>query len=120
MSHTTLKQLPPTSREKKRYLVFEVLAKNRVLPLSKAAKAIALAYASLHGERGAANSGLLYLAKRSNEDNQRGLLRVNRKHVTDLKAAMTLVKDIDGHETAVRSIGVSGMLKKAEDRFIAS
>ena len=120
MSPSTLKPLPPTLREKKRYLVFEAISKNHILPLSKAAKAIAFAYASLHGQRGAASAGLIYLAKRSDENKQRGILRVDRRNVTDLKAALTLVKDIDGQETIIRSIGVSGMLKKAEDRFVAS
>ena len=120
MSHSTLKQLPPTLREKKRYLVFEVIAKNKVLPLSKAAKAIALTYASLHGERGAAKAGLIYVGKRSDDELQRGIIRVNRKNVTDLKAAITLVKEIEGEEAITRSIGVSGMMKKAEERFVAS
>lgn len=120
MSPPTLKQLPPTLREKKRYLVFEVIARNKVLPLSKAAKAIALSYTSLHGERGAAKAGLIYIGKRSDDELQRGILRVNRKNVTDLKAAIALVKDIAGEEAIARSIGVSGMLKRAEEKFVAS
>lgn len=97
-----------------------MIAKNKVLPLSKAAKAIALAYASLHGERGAAKAGLIYVGKRSDDKLQRGILRVNRKSVTELKAAIALVRDIEGEEAITRSIGVSGMMKKAEERFVAS
>ena len=101
-------------------MVFEVLSKNKGLPLAKASKAIAFAYASLHGSKGAANAGLLYLAKRSNQDRQRGMMRVHRSHLIDLKASLPLVKDIDGQDIIVRSIGVSGMIKKAESKFMAS
>lgn len=117
---TTLKPLPPTLREKKRYLVFEVISKRRILPLSKASKAIAFTYASLHGSRGAANAGLLYMGRPSNDALQRGMIRVNRKHVIDLKASLPLVREIDGQEAIIRSIGVSGMIKRAETKFIAS
>lgn len=120
MSTTTLKQLPPTLREKKRYLVFEVLSRHKILPLAKAAKAIAFAYSSLHGERGSANAGLLYMARRSDDQAQRGMIRINRRNITDLKAALTLVKDVDRQDVIVRSVGVSGMMKKAEDKFVAS
>lgn len=120
MCAQTLKQLPSTLREKKRYLVFEVLAKHKILPLTKASKAIAFAHATMHGARGSANAGILYLGKRSNELQQKGMLRVNRSYVNDLKASLTLVKDIDNQDVIIRSVGVSGMIRKAESKFMAS
>lgn len=120
MHSHTLKPLPSTLREKKRYLVFEVLSKHTHLPLAKAVKAIAFAYTSLHGSKGSANAGLLYLARRSHDQLSKGMIRVNRNHVTDLKASLPLIKDIDGHDAIIRSIGVSGMIKKAENKFMAS
>lgn len=120
MGSNTLKQLPPTLREKKRYVVFEVISRRKILPLSRAAKAIAMSYASLHGQRGSAKAGLIYLAKRSDDERQRGMLRVSRNSVTELKAALTLVREIEGQEAITRSVGTSGMLRKAHERFIAS
>ena len=120
MSHTSLKQLPPTLREKKRYLVFEAISHRGSIPLAKAAKAIALSYANLHGEKGSADSGLQFVSKRSRDELQRGMIRVNRKHVLDLKAAIALVKTVDNQDVVLRSIGLSGMIKKAEEKFMAS
>lgn len=120
MHSHTLKPLPSTLRERKRYLVFEVLSKHTNIPLAKASKAIAFTYASLHGSKGAANAGLLYISKRSHDEVSRGMMRVNRKYITDLKASLPLIKEIDGHDVIIRSVGVSGMIKKAESKFMAS
>ena len=49
---------------------------------------------------------------------QRGLIRVNHKYVEDLKASLALIKEIEQQPAIVRSIGASGILAKAEQKYI--
>jgi len=47
-----------------------------------------------------------------------GIIKVSHKHVDAVKAALTFADKIDGNEVIFRSLGVSGILRKAENRFL--
>lgn len=49
---------------------------------------------------------------------KKGIIRVNHKHVEDLKASLIFVKNIDGKEVIVKSVGASGILRKAQQRYL--
>lgn len=108
-----LKALLPSLREKQRYLAFEILSKGRIKAHSSVSKAIWQGMLSFVGTKGAAQAGLMLLPEKYNERAQRGIARVNHKHVDALKGSFTLVQDVDNAPAIVRSLGVSGSLKKA-------
>ena len=60
------------------------------------------------GDLGMAQAGVIHLADQYNYQKQKGIMRVNHKHVDHVKAAFTFT------DTPVRSIGTSGVLKKAQ------
>ncbi len=49
---------------------------------------------------------------------QKGIIRVGNKHVNELKAALTFIEKINNQKVIVKSIGVSGILKKAKQRYL--
>ena len=118
MIKTKLKPLLPSLREKKRYLAFEVISKDKINDFSQVSNAILHYSLQFLGVLGAAKAGIIPLANKWNPKLQRGIIKVSHKHVDAVKAALLFADKIDGEEVIFRSIGVSGILKKAEDRFL--
>jgi len=106
-----MKPLLPSLREKKRYLVFEVISQKKLNRMP--AEAIKQAMLNLTGELGLAGAGMIFLDK-WNTNMQRGLVRINHKYVDKLRASLCFIDKIEDKEVIFKSVGVSGMLKKAE------
>ena len=112
-----MKPLLPTLREKKRYLVFEVISDKAVrLPAVK--KTVELAALGYLGELGCAKAGMQFLDNRWDPKHSRGMVRVAHTSLDGVKASLALIKEIDGNKAIVRSVGVSGILKKAAERYL--
>ena len=118
MAKGKIKPLMPTLREKKRYLVYEVISQNKINDAAHANKAIMDASKQFLGHLGMAKAGIIPLNDQWNNDRQRGVIRVNNKHTDHAKAAFTFIKSIDNNEVIVRSVGASGVLKKAQQRYL--
>ena len=69
----------------------------------------------LHGEIGLGGAGLIFLKNKWNKMKQRGIIKVNFKYVDPLKAALCSFRNGD---VIMRSVGVSGILKKAEEKYL--
>ena len=116
MAKKRLKPLLPSLREKKRYLAFEAIS-DEMLESGDVAGAIHQSCLRLMGELGMANAGIIFLDDKF-QDNK-GIIRVNNRYVNHLKASLMLINNIRDNEAVLRSTGVSGILKKAEDRYLA-
>ncbi|RMF55386.1 ribonuclease P protein component 2 [Candidatus Woesearchaeota archaeon] len=108
------KPLLPSLRENKRYLVFKVISKGKLTDFSKIAKAIELAANKLLGFLGVAKAGIVPLRDKWNQRTQTGIIRVNTKYVDHLKSSLSLINKIGRKSVVIRSLGVSGILKKTE------
>ncbi|MBI2647534.1 hypothetical protein HYW99_03585 [Candidatus Woesearchaeota archaeon] len=117
MTKTKLKQILPSLREKKRYLVFEVISKEGISDFEALSNAIWQCSLQLLGQLGVAKSGLMVLTNKWNQKLQRGIIKVNHKHVDALKASFIFARKIENKEVILRSIGVSGILNKAEKKY---
>ncbi len=117
---TKIKPLLPSLREKKRYLVFEIISKTKINNLNSISKAIFQSCHDFLGQMGLAKAGILILNDKFNKEKQRGIIRVNNKMVNHLKGSLCFVKEIDNQEVIIKSVGVSGILKKAQNKFIAA
>jgi ribonuclease P/MRP protein subunit POP5 len=113
-----IKPLLPSLREKKRYLAYEVISKNRFYDAVHVNKSILDAAKDFLGNWGMSHAGLIPLNDKWNPDMQRGIIRVNNKHVDDLKASLIFVKNIEGKEVIVKSVGASGILRKAQQKYL--
>ena len=118
MAKAKIKPLLPSLREKKRYLVYEVISKNSFNDALHVNKAILEAAKEFLGNVGMARAGIITMSDQWNADMQRGIIRVNNRHVDDLKASLVFARGIDGKEAIVRSIGASGILKKAKQKYL--
>ena len=118
MAKKKLKPLLPTLREKKRYLAFEVLSKAKIMDFDTVSNAILHTSAEFLGQLGVSKAGLLILSDKWDKNSQRGIIRVSHKHVDNLKAALTMMDKINDDDVIVKSVGVSGILNKAEKRYL--
>jgi len=118
--HTTrIKPMLPSLREKKRYLAFEVISNESIEKFFHISEAIWESCLSYLGTLGVANSGIWLLPDMWNKETQRGLIKISHKQVHNVKAALTLIKKINRQNVIVKSLGVSGILKKARERYLA-
>ena len=118
MVNTKLKPVLPSLREKKRYLVFEVISKEKINDFEPVSSAIWNCSLQFLGQLGTAKAGIIPLANKWDSEVQRGIIKVGHKHVDALKAALVFADKIDNHEVIFRSLGVSGILRKAEAKYL--
>lgn len=109
-----VKAIKPSMREKKRYIAFEVLAEKPV-SREQAMKEIKETMARFIGELGMAKAGVIFLP---DWDKNKGVFRVGNKYTDQAKAALALVKQINNNNVIIRSVGVSGILKKSRSKYI--
>lgn len=115
---TKIKPVLPSLREKKRYLVFEIISDKKIENLSDVSESITRSCHNFLGEMGMAKAGLLILNDKYNKEKQRGIIRVSNKMVDNLRAALCFIKEIDNQKVIVKSVGVSGILRKAQSKYI--
>lgn len=108
-----LKPLLPSLREKKRYIAFEVQTESE-LSLAEARESIEATMHGFLGDLGMARAGVLFL---KDWKQQRGIIRVNTKHVDDVKAAFALVQEVAKHKAKVQSLAVSGAIGKIRESY---
>ena len=99
-------------REKARYLVFEVISEDRI-SFNDAVSAINSSIKSLFGDFGLA-SARLWPVKNSWKNN-RGIVKVDRSFINQMKASLIVLNKINSREVIVRSLFVSGTIKKAKE-----
>lgn len=102
-----IKQLLPSLKEKKRYIVFEVIGDSVKVELMK--KSVSEALKKFLGEYGFSKLNYRFV----NHDTNKGMIKVSNKFVDHVKTALIMISKIDGKEVIVRSVGVSGTINKA-------
>jgi len=106
-----IKPILPSLREKKRYLVYEVIG-NKNFTINEIEKAIKDSYLSAFGELNIGKAGLIFLNKKFNKEKQRGMIKVSNKCLENLRYSLALVKKINNNKAIVRSVGCSGIINK--------
>jgi len=118
MIKTKLKPVLPSLREKKRYLAFEVISKEKINDFGLVSEAVQNCSLDFLGQLGAARAGIMVLGNKWNPRLQMGIIKVNHKNVDALKASLVFAGKVGNNEAIFRSLGVSGILRKAESRFL--
>ncbi len=112
-----LKPLLPILKEKKRYVVFEVISQVAI-PLRDIKDAILQAAFRWMGAYGMAKAGITVLDDRWSPQKNRGIIKVSHTSTDMLKSALMFVTAINSVPVIIKSCGVSGMIKKADSKFI--
>lgn len=68
------------------------------------------------GQLGVARAGIQVLDW--NAKSQRGLIKVNHKYVDEAKSSLAFIKTINNQKVIVNSVGVSGIIAKAKEKYI--
>ncbi|MCF8013997.1 hypothetical protein K9K83_06525 [Candidatus Woesearchaeota archaeon] len=104
-----MKSLLPTLKEKKRYIVFEIVnieKKTQTNMLTKISQKIQ----QILGLFDSAEAGLMVVELKKNK----GIIRVNNKYVDKTIAAMLFIKEIDDVPVIIKPITTTGLLQKAK------
>jgi len=115
--HFTL-LLPPTLRERKRYIVFEVICE-REIAKRELVDEINDAIFSLYGDVGASKSRiwLIDYKKKKDEDTGAdvgvGILRCAHDKVEEVRAALACIHSVNEVRIGIRVIKISGSIKGA-------
>ena len=115
-----LKPVLPSLREKKRYLVFEIVSKEKINNIDQISSSIMNHSFKFMGQIGVAKAGIMVLKNKWNAELQRGIIKVGHRYVDDVKSALMLMSVIDNKDAIFRSLGVSGVLNKAEREYLKS
>ncbi len=113
--YNNMKPMLPTLKEKKRYIVFEIISDEKI-DITLVKKTISEDCLKFLGELGVSRSGLMIISDQF-KDNI-GVVKANNKYVDEVKTALSLIKKVDNKKVIVNTIGVSGTLKKAKIKFI--
>ena len=108
-----LKPLLPSLREKKRYVVFEVLPENKV-SFEEVKRTLENRIQEFLGVLETSKAGIIIMDK---WDKNKGILRVSHNMLDKVKAAIVLIKEVNGKRVIIKTVGVSGILKKAQNKF---
>lgn len=106
-----IKPLMPTLREKKRYMLFDIIS-DKKFTTEDIVKAINKVKEEFFGKYICSKVGLLILKNKI--ENNKGIIRVNRKFVNHAKVMLSMITKIKDNDAIVRTIKVSGILKKCQ------
>lgn len=108
-------RLKPSQREKKRYVVFEIVS-DAQFAFRDVKDTIQQASLRYLGEFGTQKAHPIVME--SMYGGNKGIVRVSRDALNDIKSTLTMIKRIQGKDVSVKAIGVSGILKKARMKFL--
>jgi len=106
-----MKKLLPSLKEKKRYIAFNILSE-KILNKDDVERSIYNNCKSFIGEMNYAKAGVNIIPEFLMAN--KGIIRVNNKFVDHVKSSLMMIKEINNEKVIIRSIGVSGILNKAE------
>ncbi len=111
----SLKPLLPTLREKNRYLVLEIISDKK---FSKKAvqRAIWDTAFDFLGIFGVAKLSLWVVDW--DEKKQKGIVKVNKQSVKEIKTIIALIERIEGKKALPRILGISGTIKAAKKKWM--
>ncbi len=116
---TRLNPLPPSMRERERWVVFRVIMEgDDPLPLNKAVNTIWKACMENFGTVGCAKFMLWVPSNLYDEKKRAGIIRCTSKTVENLRFALSTIKEVDGKPAVFHVLGVSGTIKRAKKKFL--
>ena len=118
MAKIKLKPILPSLREKKRYLVFQVISNEKINNADAVSDAIWRSSLQFIGLLGVAKAGLMVLNNKWNKELQRGIIKVSNHYSDKIRISFLFINKINNYDVIVQTRGISGILKKARGRFL--
>ena len=108
-----MKVLPPTMRENKRYLAFELITDGQV-SRDELIREIFSASGSLLGDLGSSECNIWLFAF----DDLKGVVSCEREHVWQTRAALATITNVKGKRVSFHILGVSGTVLRATKKYL--
>jgi len=108
-----MKILPPTMRERKRYLAFELISKNKV-SRDELLREIFSCTGSLLGDVGSSECGIRLLTF----EDSKGIIRCKHTRTEQTRAAVATITNIGGCQAAIHILGISGTVAGATEKYL--
>ncbi len=105
-----LKILPPTLRERDRYIGFKIISSDQI-EYSDIEAAIWNTFLDFFGEQGVSRQSLWLIKNLWNPSEQTGVIRCNNKNVMQVLAGLGLVSRLGESRIIFKIIKISGTLK---------
>jgi len=110
-----MKILPPTMRENKRYLAFELIAEEMTMVgRDDLIREIFSASGSLLGDLGSSECNIWLFAF----DDNRGVVSCDRDHVSRTRAALATITHVKGKKVLFHVLGISGTVLGATKKYL--
>jgi RNase P/RNase MRP subunit POP5 len=106
-------KIPPSLREKKRYVIFDMLSDGKKIKERDLMDAIRSSGTSLIGSFGMSLCNMRMIKL----NGRRGILRCSRGELNKVRAVLTMVNNINDERVAIDIMGVSGSIKKATHKY---
>ncbi len=107
----SLNPIPLSLRDKKRYLVFELISDQKLAQNSVAFQ-LKNTLMKLFGELGLSKMNYQFIG--FNEKTNKGILKCRHTAVEDLKAGFLMIKEVNGVSVIPKTLKTSGTVKKAK------
>ena len=102
-------KLKPSLRQKKRYIVFEIVSPTK-FSVNYVKDEVEKALLLFFGQLGMSKASPLFLKEKYK--NNKFIVKINNKYVDECISAVILIKKVKNKEVIVKSIITSGTLKK--------
>ena len=112
-----LNSLPPTLREKQRYLVFEIISKKE-FELGEVVSSIWNASLQTYGEVGVSSFSLWIPGNLYDKAKKKGIVKCNHTSVEQMRSVLATIKEIEGDPVCFKVTGVTGTIKSAKNKFM--
>ena len=111
-----LNPLPPSLRKRKRYVVFDIISENPK-KLHDVRIAIWTSMLNFLGENETSKANLWLISSLFNYELQKAAIKVNHDMVGKVRAALTLIKEINGDRTTLTVVGVAGTMEGVKKKY---
>ncbi len=110
------KTLPPSLRQPKRYVIFELIGENPV-EYGSVVNAVWTKLFELYGEFGTSDMDMWIIENLFSMEKQKGVIKCSNKEVEKMRTALTLINMINEIKIIVNVLGVTGTIKSAEKKY---
>ncbi|ASJ16993.1 ribonuclease P protein component 2 [Thermococcus chitonophagus] len=110
------KTLPPTLRDKYRYIAFQVISEE----LLKKGEVKDMVWSNVLRVLGEVGTSMAkpWLIK-FDEKSQTGIIRCDRNYVEYVRFSLALITEYKGRKVLVRTLGVSGTIRRLKKKFLS-
>ncbi|MCX6815282.1 MAG: ribonuclease P protein component 2 [Candidatus Aenigmarchaeota archaeon] len=112
------KILPPTLRQNKRYIAFEVISEHPI-QYNELVSAVWNSMFTISGEMGASDAGVWFVKNLYDEKAQKGLIKCAHDKVENMRVTLSLIHIISESKAVIKILGVTGTIKSAQKKYLA-